>query len=492
MTKKYQDKIDNLTKKQKTNEFKTNAWNTLYSKIYSFYTESLSSMKFSKNYSKTISTSSSSALSIDGNVSESLQSVKILNTANTNSITSAKLEENINSNTKLSELGLSSGTYKFNDNDIKINDDDTMKTFISKLKDTGININFDENQHRIFISAKKSGSENNINLSENSTSNSLLGVLGIPSQTFFKNGKYYTDSSCQNLITDELILNDIKNGKAAIITPGEDAEILLNGAIYKNNENTFKINNVTYTINNYTDEEITVSSKKDNSQIYDNIKSFINKYNSIMNEMTKLYNTSNQGYKPLVDSEEEAMIEKEIEKWNKILENSSLYKDSRLNTISNNLRSIMIKGVEMNDGSTMYLSDFGINTGGYFTTDANERNAYHIDGDTDDTTVSNKQNKLLQLIENEPEKVEEFFTKLSKNLYDKITDEMKSTEYSSIYKVYNDKQLSSQNTNYQKEINRWQEKMSEMEDKYYKQFALMESALANMNSQMNALNQLFQ
>ena len=48
--------------------------------------------------------------------------------------------------------------------------------------------------------------------------------------------------------------------------------------------------------------------------------------------------------------------------------------------------------------------------------------------------------------------VEEFFTKLSKKMYNTLTTEMKSTEYSSMYKIYNDKQLASFDKNYDKEI----------------------------------------
>ena len=57
------------------------------------------------------------------------------------------------------------------------------------------------------------------------------------------------------------------------------------------------------------------------------------------------------------------------------------------------MRMSMSEGIEI-DGVTMYLSDFGISTPSYFDADANERYAYHIDGDADDSTVSSKTDKL--------------------------------------------------------------------------------------------------
>lgn len=491
MTSKYQTKIDNLKRNKESNELKTTAWNALNSKLYSFYTGAASSMKLESSYTKTTSKSSSDALTVSGGKDSGTQSVKIIDTAKTAQLTSAKLDESVKKDTKLSELGLNAGTYKFNNKNIVIAENDTMDTLMNKIKSTGLNANFDEEQNRIFISAKEAGADSNFDLTDAGTDTSLIGVLGIPSQAYLKDGKYYSDASYTKMITDQSIITEIKNGKAAIMTQGSDAMLEVNGALYKSKDNTFKINDATYTINKYTDEEITVSTTKDTSAVYNNVKSFINSYNDIINEMTKSYNTSNQGYKPLTDDEEDAMSEKEVEKWNSILEASSLYKDDTLGDVINNLKSVMNKGIQMSDGTTMYLSDFGIGTGNYFNTDKNQRNAYNIDGDKDYASVSTKTNKLQQMIEEDPEKVEEFFNKLSKSMYDTITSDMKSTEYNSMYKVYNDKQLATVNKRYEEQIEKWEKKMHEVEEKYYKQFTSMEKMLAEIQSQSNYLNNLF-
>ena len=64
----------------------------------------------------------------------------------------------------------------------------------------------------------------------------------------------------------------------------------------------------------------------------------------------------------------------------------------------------MSAGVVVN-GKTMYLSDFGINTLGYFEAADNEKNAYHIDGDEDDEFTSANADKLKGMISNDPDTV---------------------------------------------------------------------------------------
>ena len=140
----------------------------------------------------------------------------------------------------------------------------------------------------------------------------------------------------------------------------------------------------------------------------------------------------------------------------------------------------MTEGVEMSDGTRMYLSDFGITTGNYFTTPVNERGVYKID-----------EKKLNEIIAENADKVKEFFTKLSSRLYSTTSEEMSTTSSSSLYKVYNDKQLTKQQQAYEKEIKKLEEKMSKTEERYYKQFAQMEEMLSSINSQSNMFANFF-
>ena len=65
------------------------------------------------------------------------------------------------------------------------------------------------------------------------------------------------------------------------------------------------------------------------------------------------------------------------------------------------------------------------------------------------------------------------------------------TELSSFYKVYNDKEMAVQYSDYTKTISAWEKKMQEIEDNYYQKFSKMESALAKLQSQTSSLSSLF-
>ena len=281
-------------------------------------------------------------------------------------------------------------------------------------------------------------------------------------------------------------------GSGAIKQAGQDSEIELNGVKYISDSNTIKINGLTITCNGETagNESITLTTKNDTSGIYDMVKKFITEYSALINEMDKLYNAdSAKGYEPLTDEEKEAMSESEIEKWETKVKDSLLRRDSTLNSVSSALKEIMMSGYTVN-GKTMYLSDFGIETLGYFEAADNEKNAYHIYGDEDDTAVMNKTNTLMAMITSDPDAVSSFFSKLTQKLSDKLFDMMKTSESSSFNKIYDDKKMKEDYDSYTSKIAQAEKKLQDYEDKWYKKFSKMETAMAKMQSNSSAVMSL--
>ena len=275
-------------------------------------------------------------------------------------------------------------------------------------------------------------------------------------------------------------------------TIGQDAEIYLNGARFEASSNTFEINGLTITCNAETgDKEVTLTTQDDTSGVYDMIKKFITDYSALMNEMDKLYNAdSAKGYEPLTEDEKYEMSEKQIEKWEDKIKASLLRRDATLSTVSSAFKSIMSSGF-MVDGKMMYLSDFGVETLGYFEAEENEKNMYHILGDEDDSAVSSKTNQLKAMITTDPDKVMDFFSQLTKSLYEKTSELMASVkDYSSAYTVYEDKKMKSDYDDYTKEIKELEKKLSAYEDKWYAKFSAMETAMAKMQSNANAITGL--
>ncbi|MDE5907472.1 MAG: flagellar filament capping protein FliD [Lachnospiraceae bacterium] len=281
-------------------------------------------------------------------------------------------------------------------------------------------------------------------------------------------------------------------GSASNKQVGQNSVIELNGVEYSSDSNTFDINGLTITCNGTTaeNESITLSTKNDTSGIYNMIKNFITEYSALINEMDKLYNAeSAKGYEPLTDDEKQAMSESEIEKWESKIKESLLRRDSTLSTVSSAMKEIMMSGFEVN-GKKMYLYDFGIETMGYFNAAENEKNAYHIYGDEDDDAFKNETNKLMAMINSDPDAVVGFFTQLSQKLYGKMFDMMKGTEFSSVYKVYDDKKMKEEYDDYTTKIAEAEKKLQEYEDKWYKKFAAMETAMAKMQSNASAVTAL--
>lgn len=314
---------------------------------------------------------------------------------------------------------------------------------------------------------------------------------------------YYTNLQA----TAQEVLNTYATdttAQSAVRIVGQDAEIELNGATFTNNTNSFEINGLTIQVTATTRKEdapegsmdsddfesVTITTDTDIDGIYNMIKDFFKSYNELIKGMDSAYNAaSSSGYEPLTDEEKEAMTDDQIEKWEKKIKDSLLRKDNTLGTLSSEIKNIFSRSYTI-DGEKLSLASFGIKTAGYFAADADERGVYHIAGDPDDTTVSDSSDKLRAAIATDPDKVVEFFSKLSTEVYTKLTNKMSSTSLSSAYTVYNDKQMKTQYNNYKEDIAEWEEKIEAYEERYHKQFAAMEKALASLNSQTSQLQGL--
>lgn len=290
----------------------------------------------------------------------------------------------------------------------------------------------------------------------------------------------------------EAIKPDNLAGAGATKVKGQDAIIYLNGAEFKSSSNTIAVNGLTINAKAATGgQEITINTETDVQGIYDKIKDFLTEYNSVINEMCSLYNAdSAKGFEPLTDDEKDAMSDSEVEKWEQKIKDSLLRKDDTLNGVINAMTTSMFQSYEVN-GKKYSLSSFGISTLGYMNSAKNEHYAYHIDGDEDDENTSGKTDRLMTAISNEPDTVISFMKQLASNLYTAIGDKMSRTSLSSSYTIYNDKQMTKQLTEYKSLISKWEEKLSEKEDYYYKKFAAMESAMAKLNSTQSSMGGFF-
>ena len=230
--------------------------------------------------------------------------------------------------------------------------------------------------------------------------------------------------------------------------------------------------------------QVTVSN--DSTAVYDAIKDFVEQYNSALSEMNKYYYAdSARGYDPLTDDQKEAMSDEEVEKWETKIKDSLLRRDSTLSGILETFRTSLTGiTVKASDGKTYSLANLGITTG----KDYKEYGLLHIKGDEDDTDYADSENTLQSMINSDPDIVMEVMSGIASNLYNNINKKISTTTtMKSALSFYNDKEMTKQMTQYKKDIKSWETKLSDMEDRYYKQFSAMETALSKLQSQQNSL-----
>lgn len=269
---------------------------------------------------------------------------------------------------------------------------------------------------------------------------------------------------------------------------GTDAKITLNNVEYTSKSSSFEINGMTITALDKTTSPVTLSTTTDTDGIYDMIKGLFTEYNKLINEMDSLYNAdAAKGYDPLTSEEKKELTDDEVEEWEKKVKDSLLRRDASLNSVASAMKEVMLQGAEVG-GKRMYLSDFGINTLGYFKAADNEKNAYHIDGDADDTSSSGNKDLLKSMIASDPNTVMDFFTKLSNNMHDKLQEKMAAVkDTSSALTFYNDKLLKKEYDEYNDKIKKQEDKVNALMDKWYAKFSAMETAMAKLQSKNNAI-----
>ncbi len=290
-------------------------------------------------------------------------------------------------------------------------------------------------------------------------------------------------------------------------TSGQDAvmDVEINGKRFEDltrSTNTFDLDGLSVNVKGTFDavgkdgedyEPITFNTTTDADKIVEAIKSFVDDYNEMATELKSAYSTmpttksDGSRYDPLTAEQEEQYSESELKAYNEKAKQGILFGDSTLSSFYSKLLSAITPGGT--DGQT--LREIGIGTS-------------YSDGMT---TLSLDEDKLRAALESDPDKVKNAFTKSKEggsssdglmqtmqntlNTYVKTTGEPKGVliQHAGSIKAYtslNNNSLKSQIDNIDKQIERWQDKMSTQIDRYTTQFSRLEQLIAEMNSQSSA------
>jgi len=282
----------------------------------------------------------------------------------------------------------------------------------------------------------------------------------------------------------EISYTALDASSGASLVKAADGWITYNGAKFEASSNSYTINGLNFTANAVTaeGETINVTVNKDVDAVYDKVKNFIKQYNELLEEMNKLYNAdSAKGYDILTEEEREAMTEDQIEKWENKIKDSLLRRDDSLGSLLNTMKTTLGKSVTV-DGKNYALSSFGIVTSEY-----TEKGKLHLLGDSEDTYGKDYDDKLKAALSEDADTVMKVLSGVTKELYDNMNEKMKSSSVSSALTFYNDKQLDKTMKTYKDDLATLEDRLQEIEDRYYKQFTAMEVAMSKLNSQQSSL-----
>lgn len=515
----YRTKEEKYQKAQTKLSWKQDAWKDLNIKVRSLY-DNISNLRFTSAWTMkktTVSDSTKATVTAAGSCVNGTQTLKIKQLAKGTYITGGEISNTSagtapTSATKLSELGYtgSGGDIQVKDSSgnvvktVSVTGNTTIKDLVSALNGAGdTKASFDATNKRIFMTSNKTGEQNAFSLEGDAD---ILKTVGLS-----------------------------KEGGASIVD-AQDSEIELNGAKFTSANNTYTVNGLTIDCLAETgNSEISITTSVDTQSMYDQVKNFLSQYNSLMKEMYSLYNAdSAKGYEPLTDSEKDQMTDTEVEKWEEKIKAALLRRDDTLDGIMSTMKNAMStsyyiyngnavtydsdkqyykcngNAIKNSDGSYVTsasqlklwasangakkysLSSFGIKTEAYATMTANSsQDAYHIDGDADDSVSKNNSDVLLSMLSSDPDTVSSFMKQLTSGLYSAIDTKMKSVKgLSSSYTIYNDIEMAREYSDYTDTISKWEDKLTDLEDSYYKKFAAMESALASLQSQSSSLSSL--
>jgi flagellar hook-associated protein 2 len=266
---------------------------------------------------------------------------------------------------------------------------------------------------------------------------------------------------------------------------GVDAAIRFNGGQELNfASNRFTFNNINFALlKEGQTVDITVSPDVDN--IVAKIKDFVEKYNAAVGYISeKLGEKRFRDFTPLSDEQKKDMKEKDIEQWEEKAKSGLLHSDSTLFNLYSMIRnqaSSIVAGADKYSS----LSAIGITTSGW-----QDQGKLHIDEDKLKTALSDNPEAVMNLFTNTESGTDQG---IAVRLYDQVIDSMQriTNTAGTVSTGVDESSLGRELERVGKRIYTLEERLVEVENRYYRQFTAMEQALQQMNAQSQWLAQQF-
>ena len=384
-------------------------------------------------------------------------------------------------------------------------DNKTLNDLATAFSNSGANVQggYDTVNDSFSLYNKTSGSANKIGLkATNETSKELLDKLHLASY----DGQNNTLGSAITFETD----------KMNVAATGTNAKATIDGKTYESDTNKLNVANVIYNFNGVsaknadgTYQASTISVSQDTDKIVDNVKKFVETYNTLIDSLnTKYREEKNTDYKPLTKKQESEMTESQINKWNEKAKSGLLYHDNNIYSIISDMREALYTEVDAvdtvltdargNKYSYNSMSSIGITSStnqGHITLDEEKlKKALTEDpdcvyqlfaSDQDSTYISGSTNKNQS--DTYTSKSDYLNTGIANRLYNSMTTNIRNLEsYAGTSKETDDESyLGKLITNMNTKMTSFQTLMKSYESKLYKKYDAMEVALSKLGAQLS-------
>ena len=384
-------------------------------------------------------------------------------------------------------------------------DNKTLNDLATAFSNSGANVQggYDTVNDSFSLYNKTSGSANKIGLkANNEASADLLNKLHLAS---------YDGQT--NTLGNEIRFTKDTLTEAAV---GTNAKATIDGKTYESDTNKLNVANVIYNFNGVsaknadgTYQASTISVSQDTDKIVDNVKKFVETYNTLIDSLnTKYREEKNTDYKPLTKKQESEMTESQINKWNEKAKSGLLYHDNNIYSIISDMREALYTEVDAvdtvltdargNKYSYNSMSSIGITSStnqGHITLDEEKlKKALTEDpdcvyqlfaSDQDSTYISGSTNKNQS--DTYTSKSDYLNTGIANRLYNSMTTNIRNLEsYAGTSKETDDESyLGKLITNMNTKMTSFQTLMKSYESKLYKKYDAMEVALSKLGAQLS-------
>ncbi len=371
----------------------------------------------------------------------------------------------ISNSTVLSDLGLTAdenGKYNFTINgvDFSFTADTNVKEMMRTVNasEAGVKMTYSSLENSFTVTSNEYGVNTSIDISGDDQG--LMSALGLTRGTY---------------------------------TQGSNLQVEINGSVLESDGNSIEADGTTFTFAGVeAGSEFTVEVEKDNSAIADTIKSFVEDYNKLIEDVYKyLDEEPDDDYYFLADQDKEdlGLSDEQEEKWEEKAKLGLLHNDSTISSIMSKMRVALMGSVKAADGKVLGLAQLGIMT----SSDYQEHGKLELDED-----------KLNAAIETYGEDISRLFSDSENGIMTKLDAVLEGAvgttgdRGSLINKAGLKTGSSATDNDIYDQMKRITSKIATLEERYeseqnrlWKKYSAMESMLATLNSQQSSFSSYF-